>query len=136
MRITVDGLLIELMESSQTGFFDSGSADLYDTAKGILRVIATELVQLDNPVVFEGHTDSRAYQPGAPYGNWELSTDRANAARRVMEIAGLPVDRVLGVRGYADTQPHVAEDPSDARNRRVSIVVRPEIEDGPSLDAP
>ena len=93
VRITADGLLIELMESSQRGFFDSGSADLYDTAEEILRVIGAELVRLDNPVVFEGHTDSRPYLSGAAYGNWELSADRANAARRVMEVAGLPADR-------------------------------------------
>ena len=134
VRMTTDGLRIELMESAQTGFFDSGSAEMYGTAKEILRVITTELVRLDSPVVFEGHSDNRPYEPDAAYGNWELSTDRANAARRVMERSGLPVDRVLGVRGYADTRPRVAEDPSDARNRRVSIVVRSRTEGGPSLD--
>ena len=131
VRMTAEGLRIELMESAQTGFFDSGSAEMYDTAREILRVITGELVRLDSPVVFEGHTDDRPYGPGAAYGNWELSTDRANAARRVLETAGFPVRRVLGVRGYADTQPRVTEDPSDARNRRVSIVVRVQTDGGP-----
>ena len=131
VRMTVDGLRIELMESAHTGFFDSGSAAMYDTAQEILTVIASELVALDNPVVFEGHTDSRPYQPGASYGNWELSTDRANAARRVMEVAGLSAERVRGVRGYADTQPRIVDDTSDARNRRVSIVVRSDGDGGP-----
>jgi chemotaxis protein MotB len=87
-------------------------------------VIAEEIGKLSNDVVIEGHTDSRKYAAGATYGNWELSADRANAARRVMELKGVDPAQVRAVRGFADTQLHVANDPMDPRNRRVSIVVR------------
>jgi chemotaxis protein MotB len=125
VRLEEDGLRIELIESSETGFFDSGSATLHPTAVAILGAISAELASLNDRILFEGHTDSRPYVDGTTYGNWELSTDRANAARRVMQRAGLPADRVTGVRGYADTQPRITADASDPRNRRVSIVVRP-----------
>ena len=74
-------------------------------------------------VFVEGHTDSRPYT-GEAYGNWELSTDRANVARRVMQSAGLRNGQVHGVQGYADTFLRNREDPLDASNRRVSIIVR------------
>jgi chemotaxis protein MotB len=90
----------------------------------ILQIIAGELAPLENEVLLEGHTDRRPYADGTRYGNWELSADRANAARRVMQRAGLREDKVRGVRGYADTQLRLADRPFDPRNRRVSIVVR------------
>ncbi|MBP6717175.1 MAG: OmpA family protein, partial [Acidobacteria bacterium] len=90
----------------------------------VLSVIAEEIGKLENDVVIEGHTDALKYLPGATYGNWELSSDRANAARRVMELRGVNPGQVRAVRGFADTQLHVQDDPTDPRNRRVSIVVR------------
>ena len=68
--------------------------------------------------------DSRAYANGDRYGNWELSTDRANAARREVQGAGLAAEQITTVRGFADRQLHVRDNPLDSRNRRVSIVVR------------
>ena len=73
--------------------------------------------------MIEGHTDSRPYVVTDLYSNWELSADRANAARRVMERSGLQGGQVRGVRGYADRQLRVADEPLDARNRRVSVIV-------------
>ena len=70
------------------------------------------------------HTDSEPFSGSDQYTNWELSTERANAARRVMAQRGLRPSQLRGVRGYADTLPRVAADPSDPRNRRVSIVVQ------------
>jgi chemotaxis protein MotB len=121
--VTPEGLRIELVERSGSSFFDSGSAALRGESERILTVIARELGRLANDVVIEGHTDSRAYSNGDHYGNWELSSDRANAARRVMEGHGLGVHQVRSVRGFADTALHI-KDPLDSRNRRVSIVVR------------
>jgi len=122
--VTAEGLRIELVERSGSSFFDSGSAVLRGESERILSVIAHELTNLSNDVVVEGHTDSRPYTDGQNYGNWELSSDRANAARRVMEREGLRPGQLRTVRGYADTQLHLKNDPLDPRNRRVSIVVR------------
>jgi chemotaxis protein MotB len=121
--VTAEGLRIELVERSGSSFFDSGSAVLRGESEQILSVIAGELGNLQNDVVIEGHTDSRPFTRGERYGNWELSVDRANAARRVMESRGLGAHQVRAVRGFADTALHI-KDALDPRNRRVSIVVR------------
>jgi chemotaxis protein MotB len=122
--VTTEGLRIELVERSGSSFFDSGSAILRGESMRMLNVIAVELGKLTNDVVLEGHTDSHKYSSGDGYGNWELSSDRANAARRVMVGHGLGPAQLRTVRGFADTQLHYAQDPFDPRNRRISIVVR------------
>ncbi len=124
--LTPEGLRVELVERAGSSFFDSGSAAMRGESERILSIIAGELGKLTNDVVVEGHTDSRPYAAGAGgnYGNWELSADRSNAARRVMERTGLRAGQLRAVRGYADSQLHMPSDPLDPRNRRVSIVVR------------
>ncbi|MCC7180210.1 MAG: OmpA family protein [Acidobacteria bacterium] len=122
--LTSEGLKIDLVERADSSFFDSGSAELRGESERILQIIAGELAALENEVVVEGHTDRRPYADGARYGNWELSADRANAARRAMQRAGLAESHVRGVRGFADTQLRLKDSPLDPRNRRVSIVVR------------
>jgi chemotaxis protein MotB len=124
ITVTAEGLRIELVERSGSSFFDSGSAVLSGETDRILTVIAHEVGKLSNDIVVEGHTDSHQYANGEHYGNWELSVDRSNAARRVMEHSGLRSGQLRGVRGFADTQLHFPTKPLDARNRRVSIVVR------------
>ena len=122
--VTEEGLRIELLEKDQSSFFDSGSAALRGESVRILSIIGRELGHLTNDIVVEGHTDARPFGAGSTYSNWELSADRANAARRVMEAVGLNPGQVQGVRGFAATQLRLAEAPMDSRNRRVSIVVR------------
>lgn len=122
--LTAEGLRIELIDRAGSSFFDSGHSVLRGESVKVLGVIAEEIGKLSNDVVIEGHTDSMKYAPGASYGNWELSADRANAARRVMEGMGVRSGQVRAVRGFADTQLHVENAPMDPRNRRVSIVVR------------
>jgi chemotaxis protein MotB len=122
--ITSEGLRIDLLESSGASFFDSGSAGMKPETEHLLGVIARELGTLDNAIVVEGHTDSRQYASSDKYTNWELSADRANAARRTMERQGLKPTQVVGVRGHADRDLKVAEDPMDPRNRRVSVLVK------------
>jgi chemotaxis protein MotB len=122
--ITPEGLRIDLMDKDDSMFFDSGSASLHGETEHILGVIAHELGSLDHQVDVEGHTDSRGYTATDKYSNWELSADRANAARRVMERAGLRPSQVTSVRGLADRQLRFPADPLDARNRRVSILVK------------
>jgi chemotaxis protein MotB len=124
IKMTAEGLRIELLESATTGFFDSGSAKLNASGEHFLTAIAKELGKVPNGIVFEGHTDSRVYQSTVGYTNWELSADRANAARRLMEEHGVPAGNVRGVRGCADTQLRLLNEPFDARNRRVTIIVQ------------
>jgi chemotaxis protein MotB len=122
--VTEEGLRIELLEKDQSSFFDTGSAVLRGESVRILGLIGHELAQLTNDIVVEGHTDARPFGAGSTYSNWELSADRANAARRVMEAVGLNPGQVQGVRGFAATQLRLPEAPMDSRNRRISIVVR------------
>ncbi|MEO5820906.1 MAG: flagellar motor protein MotB [Vicinamibacteraceae bacterium] len=123
IQVTRDGLRIELVDAEQQTFFASGSAALAAGTEKVLELIARELGSLKNSIVIEGHTDSQPYAATDIYSNWELSADRANAARRVMERSGLHVGQVRGVRGYADRQLRVSDEPLDARNRRVSVIV-------------
>jgi chemotaxis protein MotB len=122
--VTREGLRIELLEGAEPTFFASGSAELAPLTTRVLGLIAGELGKLKNPVIVEGHTDSRPYASSNGYTNWELSADRANAARRVMEHDGLRLHQIKGIRGYADTSLRVAERPLDPRNRRVSVIVQ------------
>ncbi len=123
-QVTSEGLRIELLEKDGSSFFDSGSAMLRGESVRILSIIGRELGTMTNDVVVEGHTDSRPFGAGNSYSNWELSADRANAARRVMEAVGLNPGQVQSVRGFAATQLRLPDEPMDSRNRRVSIVVR------------
>ena len=122
--VSPEGLRIDLIEKDNSAFFDSGSATLRGETEHILGVIAHELASLDHKVDVEGHTDSRGYASTDHYSNWELSADRANAARRVMERGGLKPTQVTSVRGLADRQLRFPAEPNDARNRRVSILVK------------
>ncbi|MEO7191720.1 MAG: flagellar motor protein MotB [Vicinamibacterales bacterium] len=127
LSVTAEGLRIELVERTGSSFFDRGSAALRGESERILSLIAQEIGRLTNDVVIEGHTDSRPYTQHERYGNWELSADRANAARRVMVDQGLHAGQLRAVRGFADTDLRFAEQPLDPRNRRVSIVVRSQV---------
>src|SRR5579864_1549104 len=102
MTVTTEGLRIELSESATGTFFDSGSAKLNSDGSELLVTLAQELGKLPNKLSIEGHTDSRPYAPSASYGNWELSADRANAARRIMQAHGVRPDQVMQIRGFAD----------------------------------
>lgn len=124
MTITPEGLRIELMESQKDTFFDSGRPDPNGSGRELLMTIAEELGKLPNKLSIEGHTDSQPYSGGANYTNWELSSDRANASRRLMQQHGLRADQVAQVRGFADQQPRNTKDPGDPSNRRISVIVQ------------
>jgi chemotaxis protein MotB len=126
--VTPEGLRIELVDTTDESFFEVGRSELRADSIDVLSVIATELNGLPNAVTIEGHTDSRPYGGLENYGNWELSSDRANAARRAMQTLGLNPGRLAGVRGYADKKPRYADTPLDPHNRRVSIVVHTGLE--------
>ena len=124
MEIINEGLRIELLDKSESFFFDVGTATLKGDARNILEIIAKELVKLPNHVIIEGHTDSRAYSTADGYTNYELSADRANSARRVLVRGGVPMSKFDEIRGCADTRLKIPSDPMDIRNRRISIIVR------------
>ncbi len=125
MTVTAEGLRIELMESAKGTFFDSGSPELNESGKETLLALAKELGSVPNKISIEGHTDSRPLKRnGGEYGNWELSVDRANTARRLMQEDGLRADQVTQVRGYADQKLRKPDAPEDPSNRRISILVQ------------
>lgn len=123
-EMTEEGMRINLNESAQGTYFDLGTSRLKPEAIGILTTIATEIGRLPNDVVIEGHTDALPYSSTLGYTNFELSTDRANAARRLLMANGLRAEQLSDVRGYADTRLRDRNRPFDASNRRISIVIK------------
>jgi len=124
MEMTKDGLRIELIESTESCFFEVGSAKLSKEAESILKILGNEIGKLPNYIDLEGHTDSRAYKGLKGYSNWDLSTDRANSARKILQISGLWDGQLNKVTGFADQQLRNPENPFDMTNRRVSILVK------------
>lgn len=124
MTITSEGLRIELLESSSGTFFESGKPGLNSDGRELLVALAQQLGQLPNRVSIEGHTDATPYSVKRDYGNWELSADRANSARRLMQSAGLRDDQISQVRGYADQKLRVPKNPLEPSNRRISLIVQ------------
>jgi chemotaxis protein MotB len=124
VTVTDEGLRIDLIENKAGTFFEVGSAQPTPALQTILKVLSGELKRLPNNISVEGHTDAQPYANKAGYGNWELSSDRANEARREMQTDGLRSDQVSQVRGFADQQLHIPERPYDPANRRVSVVVQ------------
>jgi chemotaxis protein MotB len=123
MTVTNEGLRIELTESATGMFFNSGSTTISEDGNEIVKVLAHELGKMPNHIAIEGHTDSQPYHPGATYTNWELSSDRANAARRLMQANGIREDQITQVRGFADQKLRKPDAPQDPSNRRISFIV-------------
>lgn len=124
MTVTAEGLRIELMESELGTFFESGSPSPSANGRELLVALAHELGNLPSKISLEGHTDSKPYAGTKNYGNWELSVDRANAARRLMQENGVAANQVVQVRGYADQQLRKPNAPEDPSNRRISLIVQ------------
>jgi len=135
MTVTADGLRIELSESATGTFFDSGSAKLNGDGSELLITLAQELGSLPNKLSIEGHTDSQPYSGSPNYGNWELSADRANAARRLMQANGIRADQITQVRGFADQQLRKPDAPLDPANRRISLIVQYIVKNADDEDA-
>jgi chemotaxis protein MotB len=124
MTITPEGLRIELIEGKNGTFFQSGSAELSANGQDLLALLAAELKTLPNSLLIEGHTDATPYPSSSGYSNWDLSADRANSARRLMQQDGVRTNQVTQVRGYADMMLRVKNNPFDPSNRRISILVK------------
>ena len=127
VSVTTEGLRIDLLETEQGMFFVTGSPTPTAAGERLLAALAAELARIGNCIVIEGHTDATPYRNAAPasgYSNWELSADRANAARRLLHAHGVLPGQVVEVRGFADRQLMRPAEPNDPRNRRISIVVK------------
>jgi chemotaxis protein MotB len=135
MTVTNEGLRIELMESASGTFFDSGSSKLNADGRELLIALAQEVGKLPNKLSIEGHTDSKPYATSGNYTNWELSSDRANAARRLMQSNGVGADQVSQVRGFADQRLRKLDSPLDPSNRRISLIVQYIIKNDDDEDA-
>jgi chemotaxis protein MotB len=125
MEIVNEGLRIEMVESNDDAFFEIGTSELRPEAQKLLKEIGKNLTVIPNKLIIEGHTDSRPYSnDGRGYTNFELSSDRANSARRILVSGGLDAKRIDEVRGYADTELSDTKDPFNLVNRRISVIIK------------
>jgi chemotaxis protein MotB len=124
ITVTGEGLKIELIEDKGGTFFESGSPKLSDNGVTLLNLLAAQLKVLPNRLLIEGHTDAQPYSSDTGYTNWELSSDRANSARRLLQQDGIGSDHISQVRGYADQMLRVPTNPYDPSNRRISLIVQ------------
>jgi len=124
LDITSEGLRIQIVDEKNRPMFDSGGATLKSYTREILHAIAQPLNEVGNRISVSGHTDATPYAAGdRGFGNWELSADRANACRREIVTGGLAEERIARVVGLAATIPLKVDEPYDAINRRISIVL-------------
>ena len=123
LDITPEGLRIQILDAQNRPMFDLGSARLKPYTNELLKEVTTYLRSVPNKLSITGHTDTTPYAGITGYTNWDLSTDRANAARRSLESAGLETERISRVVGLASSVLFDKENPRSAVNRRISIVV-------------
>jgi len=128
--MTPEGLRIQIIDEQNRPMFDSGSAVLKDYARDIIRELASLINEMPNRVSLAGHTDKKPYAGGERgYSNWELSADRANAARRELVAGGIAETKIVRVVGIGPAVPLKEDDPFDPSNRRISItVLKPQVE--------
>ena len=136
ITITGEGLKIELIEDQGGTFFESGSPKLSPSGVELLNLLSAQLKVLPNRLLIEGHTDAQPYSSDNGYTNWELSADRANSARRLLQQGGIGPNQISQVRGYADQMLRVPSNPLDPSNRRVSLIVQWADAAPPPPDAP
>ncbi len=123
LDITPEGVRIQIVDAQNRPMFDVGSARLRDYTVAILKELAKYLATVSNRISISGHTDIRPYPGAGGYSNWELSADRANAARRALVVGGLPDDKIARVVGLASSVLFDKAQPDNPINRRISIVV-------------
>ena len=120
---TDSGLNIEIVDQEGRSMFPDGAKDPYDRTRRVIGKLAAPLKALPNRVSITGHTAASRRPPRPGYGPWELSADRANAVRQILEDEGLPSAHVFAIAGKADTMPLFPDDPHIAANRRVTITL-------------
>lgn len=123
LDITPEGIRIQIVDAQNRPMFDVGSARLRDYTQSILHELTPYLSSVPNRISITGHTDIRPYPGQGGYSNWELSADRANAARRALVLAGLPDAKIARVVGLSSSVLFDKQDPQNPINRRISIVI-------------
>ena len=118
-----DGLNIQVVDQAGKAMFPSGSAKIEGPTLTLMQGLARAVEKLPNDILISGHTDAVPYSDGASHDNWELSSNRANATRRVFVAAGVDPGRITRISGLADTDPLKPEDPLDPSNRRISVLL-------------
>jgi chemotaxis protein MotB len=121
--ITTEGLRLQIVDTENRPMFELASARVVPHMRAILRELAPALNGLPNKITLSGHTDAIVYTNDRSYGNWELSSDRANASRRELVAGGMTEDKVLRVIGLADSMHLDKADPRNPINRRISIIL-------------
>jgi len=124
IEMTKDGMRIEMLESENDAFFELGSSVLSSKAQKFLELVASKLSTFPNKIAIEGHTDARPLNSGGTYTNFELSTDRANSARRTLVNGGVSYSKIDEIIGYADKKLRDKENPNSVVNRRISIILK------------
>ena len=125
--MTPEGLRIQIVDQEGESMFPSGSPEMFDKTKLLIKQITEAILEMPNDMSIRGHTDATRYAKGAKYTNWELSADRANASRRVILDSGMPSERVNNVMGKSDVEPLILDNPLDPRNRRITLILLKEI---------
>lgn len=128
---TEEGLRIQLVDRADGTMFESGGTDPLPRTRELLTLVSEAVADMPNKLSIKGHTDAIPFSRADGYSNWELSADRANASRRVLEEAGLGSDRIAQVVGRADQDLLVPDDPAHPRNRRISIILLREAPSAP-----
>lgn len=123
LDITPSGLRIQIVDKDKRPMFDSGSAEPKVYSKLILRGLGRVLKAVPNKLSITGHTDATPYLEREDYGNWELSADRANSARRELIVGGINESKVARVEGFASSILFDAKSPYNPINRRIAIIV-------------
>lgn len=122
IRLTKEGIQIELLENTGGVFFSSGSAVISPLGKSLIQKIVPTLIETGRFIVIEGHTDRKPYA-GTQFTNWELSTNRAISLRQMLANFGVPTAQFREVRGCADQRLKFPQQPYDAKNRRVTMLL-------------
>ncbi|WP_084420370.1 flagellar motor protein MotB [Henriciella litoralis] len=123
VKMTAEGIVLEIIDSESRPLFEVGQSEPTDLLVNLLGLISGSLNSFDNDIKIVGHTDNRQFRNAGGYDNWNLSADRANTARKLLLGDGLPGERMREVSGRADTDPLIADNPSAAQNRRISITI-------------
>jgi chemotaxis protein MotB len=123
IEITDEGLRIQITDRDKISMFPVGSTGMTPAANEIIKAIGEAVVDVPNKIAITGHTDSLGYKDNASFDNWDLSSGRANSARRILVGAGVNMDRISRVEGLADRDLLVKNEPNDPRNRRISVTL-------------
>jgi len=121
--VTEDGLRIQLVDKDNRAMFKPATADLYKYAEKMILKVSEVVQKMPNRISISGHTDAKGFNPRSDYSNWELSSDRAHSARRVLSGANVSADRFAEILGKASTEPLLPDNPYRAENRRITILL-------------